>query len=298
MDTTMEIPTSVQLKQILYLTDFSEPSEAALPFAIGIARSHGATLHVLHVLTNALDAYPESLKADRQIAESEMKRVEPKLAGVIHETKLAYDVDLWPPIEKAVYDHRIDLIILGTHGRTGPGRLVVGSAAEQIFRRSPVPVMTVGPDVKPGSVPDGSLDRILFATDFGPHSAAALPYAVALAKENRARLLLLHALPKRREALDGNSHGSKRHLSVAEAFHELHQMLPAGLALPHPPEFAVEFGKPADAVLAAAGQRGACVIVLGIRGAGAHPQAATHLEGGTAHKLVAHAPCPVLTVRA
>jgi nucleotide-binding universal stress UspA family protein len=298
MATMTEIPTSVQLKQILYLTDFSQPSEAALPFAVGIARSHGATVHVLHVLTAPLDAYPDSLKADRQIAETEMKRVEAKLAGLPHDTTLAHALDLWPPIAKTIDENHIDLIVAGTHGRTGPGRLVLGSVAEEIFRRSPVPVMTVGPGVKPGKVGEGSLDRILFATDFAPHSAAALPYAVALAKENHARLLLLHALPKRRETGDGNGGGASRHLSAAEAFHELHEMLPTDLALPHPPDFAVEFGKPADAILAAADQRGACVIVLGIRGAGAHPHAATHLDGSVAHKIVAHAPCPVLTVRA
>jgi nucleotide-binding universal stress UspA family protein len=300
MDTMTEISTSVQLKQILYLTDFSQPSEAALPFAIGIARSHGSTVHVLHVLTAPLDAYPESLKADREIAGAEMKRVEAELAGVVHDTKLAHALNLWPPVERAIHDDCIDLIVAGTHGRTGPGRLVLGSVAEEIFRRSPVPVMTVGPDVKPGAAREGSLDRILFATDFAPHSAAALPYAVALAKQNHARLLLLHALPKRRESGDGNGNGvgAKRHLSAAEAFHQLHEMLPGDLGLPHPPDFAVEFGKPAEAILAAAGQRGACVIVLGIHGPGAHPHAATHLDGSLAHKVLAHAPCPVLTVRA
>lgn len=295
METMTEIPTGVQLKQILYLTDFSGPSEAALPFAADIARSHGSTVHVLHILTAPLDGYPESLKADREIAEAEMKGVETKLAGVVHDTMLAHSLDLWPPIEKAINADHIDLIVAGTHGRTGPERLVLGSVAEEIFRRSPVPVMTVGPEVKPGALREGSLDRILFATDFAPHSAAALPYAIALAKENRARLLLLHALPKRREAGDGG--GSRRHLSVAEAFHELHEMLPSDLGLPHPPDFAVEFGKPAEAILAAAGQRGASVIVLGIHGAEAHLAAATHLEGGIAHKVVAQAPCPVLTVR-
>jgi nucleotide-binding universal stress UspA family protein len=298
MDTTMEISNSVRLKQILYLTDFSESSEAALPFAIGIARSHGSTVHLLHILDAPLDAYPEALKADRQIAETEMKRVEAKFSGVVHDTKLVHALDLWPPIEKVVNDDHIDLIVAGTHGRTGPGRLVLGSSAEEIFRRSSVPVMTVGPDIKPGRVREGCLDRILFATDFAPHSAAALPYAVALAKENGARLLLLHALPKRRDTGNGSETAGKRHLSAAEAFHELHEMLPSDLALPHPPDFAVEFGKPADAILSAAGQRGACVIVLGIRGAGAHLGAATHLEGSVAHSVVAHAPCPVLTVRA
>lgn len=295
MSTMTALPRSVQLRQILYLTDFSRPSEAALSFVIKIARSHASTVHALHVLLPPLNGYPESMKADQKIAEAEMKRVGAKLVGVAHETKIAPAADLWQVIQNAISENNVDLIVVGTHGRTGPERLFLGSAAEEIFRRSPVPVMTVGPHVKTGASRAGCLERILFATDFAPHSAAALPYAIALAKENRARLLLLHVLPKRRESGDG--HGGKRELSVAESFHELHDMLPGDLSLPHPPDFAVEFGRPADAILAAADQRSAGVIVLGIRNAEEHLTAATHLEGGTAHKLVVHAPCPVVTVR-
>lgn len=295
MGTIMAIPRSVQLKQILYLTDFSRAAEAALPFAMGIARSHGSTLHAVHVLLPPIGNYPEPMNADRQIAECEMKRVEVKLAGVAHEAKIAPAGNLWQVIQRAIDEHNIDLIVVGTRGRTGAERLFLGSSAEEIFRRSPVPVMTVGPDVK-RSAGDGTLDRILFATDFSPRSAEALPYAIALAAENDARLLLVHVLPKRRESSDG--HAGKRELSAAESFHELHEMLPSELALPHSPDFAVEFGRPADAIVAAAGQRKASVIVLGIRNAEEHLAAATHLEGGIAHKIVVHAPCPVVTVRA
>lgn len=295
MDIMTSIPSSVQLKQLLFLTDFSGPSEAALPFAIGIARSHGSTLHALHVLTTPLESYPESMQADREIAEAEMGRVEAQLQGIHHDTTVVHALDLWSAVEHALVEHGIDLVVVGTHGRTGAERLFLGSAAEEIFRRSPVPVMTVGPHVKPGVYREGVLDRILFATDLTPRSLAALPYAIALAKENNSRLLLLHALPKRRDS--GNGDGGKGELSAAEAFHHLHEMLPPDLALPQPPDFAVEFGRPADAILSAAGQRSACVIILSIRDASAHMGAATHLERPIAHKIVSHASCPVLTVR-
>jgi nucleotide-binding universal stress UspA family protein len=296
MNMIAEARSGIELKQILYLTDFSEPSEAALPFAAELARSHRSTLHALHVLNIPLDPYPQSRRADRELAEAEMNRVDAKLSGIIHDTRVLETPDLWSAIERAIAEHGIDLIVVGSHGRTGAERLLLGSIAEEIFRRSPVPVMTVGPDVKRGTPRDGVVDRILFATDFTRRSAAALPYAISLAKENNARLLLLHALPKRREAGDGN--GKKGEISVAEAFHQLHEMVPPGLALSQSPDFAVEFGRPADAILAAAGERGACVIVLGVRDAAGHLGAATHLDRATAHKVVAHAPCPVITVRA
>jgi nucleotide-binding universal stress UspA family protein len=296
MTMVAEAPSAIELKQILYLTDFSEPSDAALPFAAELARCHGSTLHALHVLNTSLDSYPQSRRADRKMAEAEMGSVDAKLTGIIHDTSVLEAADLWSAIERAIAEHGIDLIVVGTHGRTGAERLLLGSIAEEIFRRSPVPVMTVGPDVKRGTPRGDVLERILFATDFTPRSAAALPYAISMAKENNARLLLLHALPKRREA--GDSNGKKGGISAAEAFHRLHEMLPRGLALSQPPDFAVEFGRPADAILAAAGERGACVILLGVRDAAAHLGAATHLDRATAHKVVAHAPCPVITVRA
>ncbi|HVB86145.1 MAG TPA: universal stress protein [Candidatus Dormibacteraeota bacterium] len=296
MSSMTAISNNAQLKQILYLTDFSQPSEAALTFALGIARLHGSTVHALHVITAPLESYPESLRADREISEAEMRRVEAHMQGVIHDTSVTEATDLWSGFERAIAHHGIDLVVVGTHGRTGAERLLLGSAAEEIFRRSPIPVMTVGPDVKHEPAGDGALDRILFATDFSASATAALPFAIALAKENHSRLLLLHVLPKRREP--GNAHSNKQELSVAEAFHQLHEMLPAGVPLPQPPDFAVEFGRPADAILAAAGQRGACVIILGIRSAEGHLGAATHFDRPTAHKVVAHARCPVLTVRA
>jgi nucleotide-binding universal stress UspA family protein len=85
-------------------------------------------------------------------------------------------------------------------------------------------------------------------------------------------------------------------MSVAEAIHQLYETVPQD-AEPWPPEVAVEYGEPADRIIEAAKQRGMDVIVLGVRNAAGHLGAATHLERATAHKVVAHAPCPVLTVR-
>jgi nucleotide-binding universal stress UspA family protein len=84
---------------------------------------------------------------------------------------------------------------------------------------------------------------------------------------------------------------------VAEAIHKLYETVPKGVDLYYPPEVAVEYGEPADKIVAAAQQRRADLIVLGVRDAREHIGAATHLERATAHKVVAHSPCPVLTVR-
>jgi nucleotide-binding universal stress UspA family protein len=89
----------------------------------------------------------------------------------------------------------VDLIVLGTHGRSGVSKLLIGSVAERIFRQSTCPVLTVGPNVlgEPGSIAD--IHTILCPIDFTAESLAAFPYALSLAEENQARLYLMNVVP-------------------------------------------------------------------------------------------------------
>src|SRR5207248_11055703 len=101
----------------------------------------------------------------------------------------------WEVLERLIERHEIDLFVLGTHGRQGLSKLVMGSAAEEIFRRARCPVLTVGPKAArdPGNFENWK--TILFATDFSAGSLKALPYALSLAEENEAKLILLHLVP-------------------------------------------------------------------------------------------------------
>ena len=85
--------------------------------------------------------------------------------------------------------------------------------------------------------------------------------------------------------------------SPADSTNEFSITVPRSAELGIPPEVAVEFGEPGDRIIEAARQRGADLIVMGVRDAAGHIGAATHLDRAIAHKVVAHAPCPVLTVR-
>jgi nucleotide-binding universal stress UspA family protein len=296
---TAETGTRLTLKNILFLTDFSEPSEAALPFAVAMAREYGATIHALHVLTPAAysNSRPEvcfvAMEAEEETAQSEIERVDARLTGLAHESVVVRGFAVWPTLEQAMENCSADLIVLGTHGRTGAQKFLLGSVAEEIFRRSSVPVLTIGPHVHGGTHNGAQFHRVLFATDFTPESLAAAPYAISLAQENQARLLLLHVVrnheQQKEEAL-GES-------SVAKIMYKLNDLVPNEAELWCRPETVVEFGDPAERILGAAKERGADLIVLGVRGAPGHLGAATHLERTTAHKVVAHAGCPVLTVR-
>ena len=289
----------IQLKNLLYVTDFSEPSESALPFAIALGRRYGATVHALHVLTpNPFAAGSFALtgvafEAEAETALAAMQKLESQLAGLQHRTVLERAVDVWAGVEQATQECAADLVVLGTHGRTGAQRFLLGSVAEQIFRRSCCPVLTVGPAVRTSAHRGGRFHRILFATDYTAASVAAAPYAVSMAESNEARLVLLHVAPPIEPARTER----KTELSVAEMIQKLYDTVPPEAQLSIPPEVAIEYGAPAEKIIDAAAQRSADLIVLGVRGAQGHLPSATHVERATAHEVVAHAPCPVLTVR-
>lgn len=171
-------------------------------------------------------------------------------------------------------------------------RIWLPEVAEEIFRRSSVPVITVGPFVRSESRSDGRFGLVLFATDFTPESWAATPYAISPAEENGAKLILLHVAGP----LGEHKRNMEQNLSVAEATDLLDGLVPSESAPWCRSETVVEHGQPAERILGTARERGADLIVLGVRET-RHLLAATHLEGSTVHKVVASAPCPVLTVR-
>ncbi len=297
---TVAAPSQVTFRDILYLTDFSEPSEAALPFALALARSFKATIHALNVVIPAAYVYttPDltalAIEAEQEQACAEMKKLETKLGSVPHKVIVERATEIWEPVKQALLGDHIDLIILGTRGRTGAQRLLLGSVAEEIFRRSKVPVLTIGPGGRDNPESIGRIRRVLFATDFSPEALAAAPYAMTLAKQEGARLILVYVLPRTRV---GNANDSSpAPVSVAEAMHRLYEV-PKEAKLHAAPELAIEYGDVAERIVEAAKQRNADIIVLGVRAGIGVPGAATHLERPIAHRVIVNAPCPVLTVR-
>ncbi|HXY79253.1 MAG TPA: universal stress protein [Candidatus Bathyarchaeia archaeon] len=295
----VEIGTRVVLKNILYLTDFSEPSEAALPFAESIAREYGAKVYAFHVMIPAAYAYttPEltaaALEGQEDYAVANMLRVSSHLSGLLHETIIERGTGIWSPLEQAIREYGIDLVVVGTHGRTGAQRLLLGSVAEEVFRRSHVPVLTIGPGERRGAHRSARFRHVLFATDFTPESLAAAPYALSMAQENEAQLTLLHVMKEPQK----KPYDKAMEDAISSALFQLHEIVPQPAESWCKPEAVVEFGNPAEQILKTTKERGADLIVLGVRAGKGVPGAATHLERATAHKVVVRAECPVLTVR-
>jgi len=196
--------THIQIKNILFTTDFSDAAKAAAPYAAALAKRYGAKLYALHVrspIVNTL-TLPENWRALEKIAEIEAQREKFALVHTfagMHPEILINEGDLWPNIKAAIQEHDIDMIVMGTRGRSGIGKFLLGSAAEEIFRQAPCPVLTVGPHSPAVPKSSGEITRILLATDFGPESQAAASYAISLAQECQAYLTLLHVIdaPKR-----------------------------------------------------------------------------------------------------
>jgi nucleotide-binding universal stress UspA family protein len=297
--TTLQANKRISLNNILFLTDFSESSATAIPFATSIARAYGSVVRALHVLVPSAYTYmtPEVaatlLDDEEDRARTEMQQVEAQFSGLPSEATIERGGAVWPVLSRMLKQHEIDLIILGTHGRTGVQKLLLGSSAEEVFRRAHVPVLTIGPGVRSGTHNGGRFRCVLFATDFNAVSTAAAPYAVSIAQENQSRLALLHVLPKPK-AGKPEREGER---SIAEALHQLQELVPAEAELWCRPEAMVQHGDPTEQLLAAANRCGADLIVLGVRGMDRLASAATRMDRAIAYQVVANAPCPVLTVR-
>jgi nucleotide-binding universal stress UspA family protein len=290
---------SRDIKDILFLTDCSEPSEAAMPFAIALAREYGGTVHALHVQMPEFYAYstPEGAAVLRQtegeIARNLARDIDTSLSGVPHDVTVTRDIGVWSAAEDVIRNSAPDLIVLGTHGRTGPRRLVLGSVAEEILRRSDVPVLTVGPYVNSETTPTARFSSILFPTDFTAESLAAEPFAVSFAARNHGRLIVYHAVPEARD--EHSADGMTMRINRAKL--DLECVAREGTAGCER-HVIVGCGEPAEQILKAADENCVDLIVLGVRDVSGPTGLATRISRAVANKVIANARCPVLTVRA
>jgi len=294
---TLDSKTRIQLKNILFLTDFSPAAAAAIPYAAEVAKRFGAKLYAFHMRTPAINPMTEPAtwvtleKAAEAEATNQRDALRASFPGLDPQV-LIEEGNLYSTLLDLIEKNKIDLIVLGTRGRSGVRKFFLGSVAEEIFRRAPCPVLTVGPFTSGGPVWGGDIAEIVYATDFSPESAAAAAHAISLAQEFQAHLTLLHVIKD--EAPGDLAHPQE---FVESSHRRLRSLVPPEAELWCEPRFLVVQGSPADKILEIAKQREADLIVLGIHKPNGFPGAGTHLPIATAHKVVSHAPCPVLTVR-
>ncbi|MFY9732286.1 MAG: universal stress protein [Candidatus Acidiferrales bacterium] len=292
----LETVTRISLRNILYTTDFSPTAEAAAPYAWELARRYGAKVIALHVRPPEVNGMvpPESWAAIHEAAVMQAKKqaghLKELFGGVENEVEVT-EGGIWDVISRRIEERKVDLVVTGTHGREGLGKMVMGSHAENILRHSPVPVLVVGPYVRREPETTTRMKRILFATDFSAASLAGLPYAISLAEENQAELDILRVVPppKSRELV----HPSEL---MDATVRQMKQLVPMEAEAWCKPRYLAEIGEPAQKILQVAELSKADLIVLGVKRV-YRALGVTHIPWTIAHKIIAEACCPVLTVR-
>ncbi len=290
------VPESVAIPsftRILLATDFSASAAASAAFAALLARYYRAFLVVAHVISVAPQAGGAKQKASepdksREVEEARLRDfvIATALGGCDYETVVEQG-PISEVLAAMIEEKHIDLIVLGTRGRSPVGKLLMGSVAQRIFNLAPCPVLSVSPRAHLTLAADRGLSRILYATDFSSESLKVLPYAISLAEISHARLVLMHA-PDPSEANSSEIvMGYHQHLSALIPPEHKHRCESDTL---------VTVGEPSRAILDAAAENSADLIILGSH---AYEGALSQFQVpvSIAYRVVAQAPCPVLRVR-
>jgi nucleotide-binding universal stress UspA family protein len=275
--------------RILCPIDFSEHSAAALRVAGGLARVFSAEVLVLHAQRFEAPVYftsaqLQALKTQlRRSLRSARKFVEDFTAQHLPEdVARSVRVVEQEPVEAILDMHkawRADLLVMGTHGRTGLTRIRLGSVMESVLRQVAGPILTVGPGAKVPSL--GAIRRVLTPIDFSKMSRETLQYSVDLAEQAGAEVTAVHILERAPER------------DLDQVANDLCDWVPPQARARCTVREVVRQGTPADRIVAEAKRSRADLIVLG-----AKPR--SYLDalvfGSTTETVIRTAPCPVLSI--
>lgn len=300
----------LQISTILHPTDFSDCAEAALVYAIDLARRYDAELHLFHVasqfgenpIIGAIDAMREEEALYRRLRDEADARMQTMLSR--HDLsdiyiKRVYTRGATPGrviVDYAVSED-VDLIVLGTHGRHGLRRLLMGSVAEEVTHRASCPVLLIR---EPGvPLKEVAINRIQVSIDFSAYSVNALAYAKQLAALYDAMLDVHHVIdPVLDETLQKTGWKYREQTERALQEHALDKLVWFSSAVrgPAPLEITqhVSKGNPARQINASAEARKADLLVIashGLRGLNKCP------VGSVTDHVVRAAPCPVFMTR-
>ena len=283
----------LSLKNILFPTDFSDASQTALPYAQSLAKLYGSTVLVAH----SIPAEPhQSIVMDRLPAQDNLawedarQKLDDFTKGPVFRaipTKTLLERgDVGEVLAEMIHECDVDLVVLGTHGRRGVTKLILGSAAEKIYRSASCPVMTVGP--KAHGSQNWKLRRILCPVDVSEDPQPVVSYALSLAEENQSEFILLHAIP----LVPWQHHEEIREKSRRA----LEELIPEQSRDWCMPQCIVRWEHPAEAILREAQEREVDLIVMSVHKSRMSTLSA-HLPWPVASEVVGQAACPVLTIR-
>jgi nucleotide-binding universal stress UspA family protein len=304
---------TVGFKRVLIATDFSGASERALAHALPIARRYGSLVSIVHAIppepreSITWEPLPRELDRERLQVEKEMGWLaEESFVKDLHPHMLLEKGRVWDVLSSIMQREDTDLLVLGTHGRGGLKKLALGSVAEEVLRLAACPVLTVGPNVPPADPGRTEFKTILFTTDSGPASDRAFAYALSLAEDCHAHLVLLHMVPPMPAPDIGPGvYGPGIYLAreltewqatmKKESMRRLKELVPSSTKLRNQPEFVVGLDFLPEGILDTAAAHNADLIVMGATRV-ASARAASHAPWALTHDVICGAQCPVLTV--
>ena len=298
--------TVINVRRILCPVDFSEFSRHALDYAVAIGRWYDARIVALHVLPPISAALPptgEGLYPQIVFSPQDLEQFDKELASFAAASGDA-------PVETQVLQGSVvgeivgvatalpaDLLVVGTHGRSGFDRLMLGSTTEKLLRKAPCPVLTV-PARAPDATPIGALFTLMLcAVDFSPVSLRSLALAESLAGEAAARLCVMHVLEPVSVFEPVVAGGREAAVSAdvrREARRRLEELTSSDSRAFSDVAEVVVAGKPYREILREAAEQGSDLIVIGAHGG----RFGLPAFGSTTNHVVREATCPVLTVRA
>jgi nucleotide-binding universal stress UspA family protein len=296
----------LKIRKIVCPVDFSDESKRALEHAAVLARWYEADLAVLHVMP--------LLPTMFGMASPVVMAVEPATTQAVIRDLTAFVGAACPPLPnmqtvirsgspaseilRFAGEAEAELLVLGTHGRTGFERFVLGSVTEKVLRKATCSVLTV-PRRSEGQPERPLFGRIVCGADFSPASDRAVAYALSLAQEANAHFMLLHVLdwlPGKELAdfpqFDAEAYRKK---AFAEARRQLEERVPEEARDWCEPDLRISCGKAYRQILRLAEEEHADLVVLGVHGATTAVD--RMLFGSTTQHVVRQAACPVLTIR-
>jgi nucleotide-binding universal stress UspA family protein len=293
----------LEIKLILCPVDFSGFSIRAYHYALSLAEHYRAKLVAQHIVE--LSRYPyaeyvatqgdyqEFSRALREGGEERLREfmkehihddVQPELA--VHEGVAA------DSILSFAQQRKMDLIVMGTHGRRGFDRLVLGSVTDRVMRTAPCPVLAISKLPYDSSATGEQqrrlhhLSRILFCADFSEASERAFNYAISATAEYDAELTLLHVMEEVPSP-------AKTEEAIATAAQQLDKLIPQEERKTFKIKTAVRIGKPYIQIIQFAVEGQIDMVTMGVSGRGALDRA---VFGSTTYRVMQLGPCPVLAV--
>jgi nucleotide-binding universal stress UspA family protein len=289
----------IRIAHVLCPVDFSEFSARAVHHASAIAHWYGARLSVLHVfpVMPVLDLPPLLLedKERHQI----MAALRKLTVSVPAATPLDLQVQQAPAIHEAILGQisstAVDFLVLGSHGRSGVRRLMLGSMTERLIRQAPCPALVV-PAHAADIPPDAPVQfhNILCPVDFSDASLRAVEYAISLAEESDARLKILHVINMPSELREFEwSHDELRAQVAEDRRRRLCELVPEGAGTYCTIQTELRDGVVYREILQAAAEQPADLVVMGAQGRGALDVA---IFGSNTARVARAVGCPLLVV--